>query len=97
MIILSALFKFVIIVSIFLLVLWFQYTDDMNRCKKRETFYSYIKLPLLIVCLIMLMFYYLNQNGNEPTDTTIMNESTVNYLFDTKNKDLLVYTELAEW
>jgi hypothetical protein len=45
----------------------------------------------------MLMFYYLNQNSNESTDTTIMNDSTVNYLFDTKNKDLQVYTELAEW
>ena len=97
MIILSTLFKFVIIVSIFLLILWFQYIDDMNRCKKRETFYSYVKLPLLIVCLIMLMFYYLNQSSNESTDTTIMNDSTVNYLFDTKNKDLQVYTELAEW
>ncbi len=53
--------QFLIIVTIFLLILWVQNIDDNMKNKKRETTYDKIKLPLLVSAIIGLL---LNINLN---------------------------------
>lgn len=68
---------FLILILIFGIIYWFQQVDDKKRCKKRETTYSYIKLPLLVVSILGLIFFWSNDNNNNHNHHIIDNTTSI--------------------
>ncbi len=53
---------FLIIVSTFGVVYWFQAVDDKKRCKERNNIYEKIKLPLLVSAIVGLVLLWNNDS-----------------------------------
>lgn len=47
----------IIFLVVFLFVMWFQHNDDLkfNNSKKRITLYDFIKIPLFVSCIVLLL------------------------------------------
>jgi hypothetical protein len=74
---------FLILVSIFLVIYWFQKVDDEKRCKKREGIYENIKLPLLVTSIIALILCW---NDKHIFSILIANEYSNDNLFLNPNE-----------
>lgn len=108
----SKLKQFLIIITAFGIVYWFQQVDDKKRCKKRETIYDNIKLPLLVSAFVGLILFWDNDrfitifSSNDVSVNEVRNTAPPEFI---SAKDLPkvegginhpefdVYTSLPEW
>ena len=92
-------FQLLIISSIFIFILWFQYIYDKKNNKIRTSIYDKYKLPVLISSIIGLIIYYLNiqqKNSYNNKDNNYFNPFMI---FNNKKytNEQLVYTEMPNF
>lgn len=53
---------FLVLITTFVVVYWFQLVDDKKRCKERTNIYEKIKLPLLVSAIVGLVLLWNNES-----------------------------------
>jgi hypothetical protein len=64
---------FMVLVSTFSIVYWFQLVDDKKRCKERTSIYDKVKLPLLVTAIVGLVLLWNNESFTAIFVTTTSN------------------------
>jgi hypothetical protein len=101
--------QFLIIGSIFLIILWFQNVDDKKHNRIRKTFYDIYKFPLLVSSIIGFILNIPtligfncenNQNKYDSLAKSFIHTNSLNNKLSWFNKDISeqqIYTDLPDF